>query len=183
MLMSPADTFAHMFGAHAAYPELAGKRVLITGLSAANGVDIARGFADHRARLAIQVDEPCPQTDVLGEILAPSALELHMLPGALAGADAIVAFARKAVALMGGLDVVINLIPLQMGVDSGGNGMGVFVREGKGRKAIRHLYGPSVNQLFSGVVVEIEEPLKQMLEDDLMKEVADEMRAVVGALK
>ena len=75
------------------------------------------------------------------------------------------------------------MIPLQMGVDSGGNGMGVFVREGKGRKAIRHLYGPSVNQLFSGVVVEIEEPLKQMLEDDLMKEVADEMRAVVGALK
>src|SRR6185295_5964021 len=40
-----------------AYPELAGKRVLITGLSSSCGVDIARAFADHKARLILQFDE------------------------------------------------------------------------------------------------------------------------------
>ena len=34
-----------------AYPELAGKRVLITGLTSACGVDIVRAFADHKVRL------------------------------------------------------------------------------------------------------------------------------------
>ena len=39
------------------YPELAGKRILITGLSAGLGVDIARAFADARCRLVLQIDE------------------------------------------------------------------------------------------------------------------------------
>lgn len=40
------------------------------------------------------------------------------------------------------------LIPLRAGSDPGGNGMGVFVRTGPGEKDIRHLYGPSPDQLF-----------------------------------
>lgn len=43
------------------------------------------------------------------------------------------------------------MLPLRGGEGSDGgasNGMGVFIRTGKGPKAIRHLYGPSPDQLF-----------------------------------
>ena len=40
-----------------AYPELAGKRVLITGLTSRCGVDIASGFAEHKGRLVLQFAE------------------------------------------------------------------------------------------------------------------------------
>ena len=39
-----------------AYPELAGKRVLITGITSTSGVDVVRAFAEHRARLVLQFD-------------------------------------------------------------------------------------------------------------------------------
>ena len=38
------------------YPELAGARVLITGISTETGVDIARGFAEVGCRLVLQID-------------------------------------------------------------------------------------------------------------------------------
>ena len=50
-----------------AYPELAGKRVLITGLSSSCGVDIARAFADHKARLILQFDEMSERTQAITE--------------------------------------------------------------------------------------------------------------------
>ncbi|MCK2095228.1 phage tail protein [Thauera aromatica] len=40
------------------------------------------------------------------------------------------------------------LIPLRAGAVDGGNGMGLFVRTGRGRTAIEHKYGPSPDQLF-----------------------------------
>lgn len=40
------------------------------------------------------------------------------------------------------------LMPLRAGKTDGGNGMGVFVRTGRGRDAIKHRYGPSPDQLF-----------------------------------
>ena len=54
-----------------AYPELAGKRVLVTGLSSSCGVDIARAFADHKARLILQFDEMNERTQAIAEIAAP----------------------------------------------------------------------------------------------------------------
>src|SRR5436190_2164580 len=53
-----------------AYPELAGKRVLITGLTSSCGVDIARAFADHKARLILQFDEMSERTQAIAEIAA-----------------------------------------------------------------------------------------------------------------
>lgn len=73
------------------------------------------------------------------------------------------------------------LVPLRAGVAAGGNGLGIFTRTGPGRKDIRHRYGPSVNQLFSGVVDRMKEPLIQSLEDDLLAEVSAEMRLAAGA--
>lgn len=40
------------------------------------------------------------------------------------------------------------LIPLRAGAVDGGNGLGIFVRTGRGRRAIKHKYGPSPDQLF-----------------------------------
>lgn len=94
------------------YGELAGARVLITGLSTDCGVDVARAFADHRGRLVIDVAAPTPESDVLGTLLAESASEVNLYTQACANADAAVRFAQTASQTYGGLDAVINLIPI-----------------------------------------------------------------------
>lgn len=106
MLMSTLDgveTFP-------AYPELAGKRVLLTGLSRTHGVDIARALAEHRTRLVLQVAEDCVETETVAEIAAQTALDMRLFTGLLADTDAAVRFARTAVKSFGGLDAVINII-------------------------------------------------------------------------
>ena len=40
-----------------AYPELVGKRVLVTGVTRRAGIDIARAFAEHRGRVILQFAE------------------------------------------------------------------------------------------------------------------------------
>lgn len=47
------------------------------------------------------------------------------------------------------------MVPRRAGTVSGGNGMGIFIRVGPGSKDIQHLYGPSVDQVFAGVIVGI----------------------------
>ena len=52
-----------------------------------------------------------------------------------------------------------------------GNGMGVFMRMGEGRKNYRHLYGPSVYQLFRytlnhGLVDEVAQDFERQLGDE-----------------
>lgn len=93
-----------------AYPELAGKRVLITGLTAACGVDIVRAFAEHKARLVLQLDDTS-ETHAIAEIAAPHALDIKAF-GPAAGTEAVTQLARSAVQAFGGLDVVVNLVPL-----------------------------------------------------------------------
>jgi 3-oxoacyl-[acyl-carrier protein] reductase len=96
------------------YPELAGKRVLITGLTSACGVDIVRAFAEHKARLVLQSAEDSSAMQTIAEIAAPEALEIRSY-GAVAGdKDDIVAFAKAAMQAYGGLDVVVNLVALDM---------------------------------------------------------------------
>ena len=96
-----------------AYPELAGKRVLITGLTSACGVDIVRAFADHRARLVLQLDEMSEKTEAIAEIAAPMAARTSRRSGrSAAEADAVAQFTRSVMMAFGGLDVVVNLVPL-----------------------------------------------------------------------
>lgn len=95
-----------------AYPELAGKRVLITGLSASCGVDIARAFADHKARLILQFEEMNERTQAIAEIVAPSALEIKAFGPVACEAEAVAQLARGVMQAFGGLDAVVNLVPL-----------------------------------------------------------------------
>ncbi|MEZ5818905.1 MAG: SDR family oxidoreductase [Hyphomicrobiaceae bacterium] len=91
------------------YPELAGKRVLVTGVSGPLGIDIVRAFAEARVRMVVQADEDGPETQAMAEIIAPHAMDVKLFPGALDGADAMLRFARDAAQKFGGLDIVVNL--------------------------------------------------------------------------
>ena len=95
-----------------AYPELAGKRILITGLSSRCGVDIARAFAEHKCRLVLQFAEASEAMEALAEIVAPHALETKMYGQIGHDTEEVAKFARTAIKALGGLDAVINLVPL-----------------------------------------------------------------------
>ena len=94
------------------YPELAGKRVLITGVSSACGVDVARAFAEHRARLILQFAEESEAMQGVAEMVAPTALDVEVYGPVGSDSDAIVQFSRTVAQSFGRLDVVINLVPL-----------------------------------------------------------------------
>jgi NAD(P)-dependent dehydrogenase (short-subunit alcohol dehydrogenase family) len=119
MLMTPSASLEQFFGAVETYPELAGKRVLITGVTAAHGVDIARAFAEHRARLVLHVADSSDEMAALGEVLAPVAAELNLFTNPLTTADEIAVFARRAMSVYGGIDAVVVLAPLTLGATDG----------------------------------------------------------------
>lgn len=96
------------------YPELAGKRVLVTGLTSACGVDIVRSFAEHRCRLVLQLDEESEATQAIAEIAAPHALDIKAFGPIDRAPDDVVDFARSAAKAFGGLEVVVNLVPLSL---------------------------------------------------------------------
>jgi 3-oxoacyl-[acyl-carrier protein] reductase len=98
-----------------AFPELAGKRVLITGLTSRCGVDVARAFAEHKGRLVLQFAEESAAMETVAELVAPDALEVKAYGPVGGETDDAVEFARTAMAAFGGLDVVINLVPLDAG--------------------------------------------------------------------
>ncbi len=123
MLIS--DTGAFDFGHDTCAPAraLQGKRVLVTGVSASSGVDIARSFAEAGARVVLQCVDASPEIEALATLLAPIATELSVHSTPLSGADQIVAFARGAVAEFGGLDMVVNVVPLDGAAPTAGASM------------------------------------------------------------
>jgi 3-oxoacyl-[acyl-carrier protein] reductase len=94
------------------YGELAGVRTLITGLSPECGVDVARAFADHKARLVLHMGESSPEMDALVPLLNETAYDIKLFADTCEDSDEVVRFAQKAVQAFGSLDVVINLIPV-----------------------------------------------------------------------
>jgi NAD(P)-dependent dehydrogenase (short-subunit alcohol dehydrogenase family) len=120
MLMTSVDEFNLEAEAFGVYPELAGKRVLITGVTSQQGVDLVRAFAEHRARLILQLDEANEATLALLEHAAPLAIDLSVTAERLTDNDSIVRFARKSVAEFGGVDIVINIVTLDPGSAANG---------------------------------------------------------------
>lgn len=91
------------------YPELAGARVVITGLTSDMGVDIARAFAELKAQLIVQSPESSPEMTELAALLAASASDMKLFNTPFADGNAAVRFAQSAAQTFGGVDVVINL--------------------------------------------------------------------------
>lgn len=92
-----------------AYPELAGARVMITGLSTSIGVDLARSFAERRARLMIQTGERSPEMVELTALLAATAGDLTLIDVPFSKAATPTRFAQRAAEGLGAIDAVINL--------------------------------------------------------------------------
>lgn len=100
------------------YPELAGARVLITGLESRHGVDIARAFAEHGCRLVLQTPALDTALDVLLETLAREAGGVHITEGSIGDEEAALKCAQAAAGVYGGLDAVVNLARLdETGLD------------------------------------------------------------------
>jgi NAD(P)-dependent dehydrogenase (short-subunit alcohol dehydrogenase family) len=97
-----------------AYPELAGKRVLVTGITTSFGIDFVRAFADHRTRLILQFAEESEPARAIAEVAAPAALDVRAFGPVERSAEAAGQFARAAVRAFNGLDVAINLVPLSL---------------------------------------------------------------------
>jgi 3-oxoacyl-[acyl-carrier protein] reductase len=89
--------------------ELAGARVLITGLTSSLGVDIARAFADMKTRLVVHTNDLSPEITALVALLSQSAREIKLFTNAMTGVEATIQFAQRAAQAYGGLDAVINL--------------------------------------------------------------------------
>lgn len=97
---------------HGLFPELAGARVLITGLLPGHGVDIARAFADVGCRLIIQAPHVSPELEVLLEIIAERAEEVSLVGEPVRDTATAMAFSQGAAMAYGGLEVVVNLARL-----------------------------------------------------------------------
>jgi NAD(P)-dependent dehydrogenase (short-subunit alcohol dehydrogenase family) len=109
MFMSVIDNSA----TSARYGELAGARVMITGVAPSHGVDIARAFADHKARLVLQTASSAdPETTALIAVLAESAHEIKVFDDALDTEAAATRFAQTGTQTYGSVDAVINVIPV-----------------------------------------------------------------------
>lgn len=104
------------------FPDVLGVRVLITGLTIDNGVDVGRAFAEHKAQLVLQSPDSSPEFNALVPLLAAEAAETNLYNDAIDNEDAAVQLAQKASQIYGGLDVVINLIDVDLAklpVDAG----------------------------------------------------------------
>lgn len=91
------------------YAELAGARVLLTGVSPTSGVDLARGFADHKCRLVLQTASDAPEMTALAALMAETASDMQVFTQQLDGNEAV-RFAQGPAQRFGGLDVAINLV-------------------------------------------------------------------------
>ena len=106
MFMSVVDSVPGV----SVYPELAGGRVLLTGVTSAAGVDVARAFASHRTLLIVQSADTSPAMTEVAALLAASATELKLFNDALETRDAACHFAQTASQVHGGIDATVNLI-------------------------------------------------------------------------
>jgi NAD(P)-dependent dehydrogenase (short-subunit alcohol dehydrogenase family) len=94
------------------YPELAGKRVLVTGVAERHGAELARAFAGHRCRLVVETGgSAAHRCDSVQEIGAVAA-SLRALPADFSDAAGIDRFADAALKAYDGLDVLINVTSL-----------------------------------------------------------------------
>jgi 3-oxoacyl-[acyl-carrier protein] reductase len=89
--------------------ELARSRILVTGLTALAGVDVARSFAELRARLVVHTTDLSPELIELVALLSQSAGEIRLHTHDISTADTAAAFAQTSAQAYGGLEAAINL--------------------------------------------------------------------------
>jgi len=112
MLMSVVE---EAIGANASmqlHPELAGKRILVTGVTRRIGVELITALSDHKARLIVNYAEDSAKMQALSELITPAAMDLRVYNDALASPEDIARFTRATAQIHGGLDAVVNFLHL-----------------------------------------------------------------------
>jgi hypothetical protein len=71
-------------------------------------------------------------------------------------------------------------MPLRSGKTEGGNGLGVFIRTGTGKRDLKHLYGLSVDQVFRNVIDAIAPDVETELEEALLRQARYEFAKALG---
>ena len=71
-------------------------------------------------------------------------------------------------------------MPLRGGKAEGGNGMGVFIRTGTGKRDLKHLPGLSVDQVFKSVIDTIAPDVETELEEALLRQARYEFAKALG---
>jgi 3-oxoacyl-[acyl-carrier protein] reductase len=89
--------------------EFAQARILITGLTAAAGIDVARSFADLQARLIVHTAELSPELIELAAVLTQTAGDIRLHTQDISSADGAATFAQTSAQAYGGLDAAINM--------------------------------------------------------------------------
>lgn len=89
--------------------EFAQARILITGLTATSGIDIARSFADLQARLIVHTAELSPELIELAAVLTQTAGDIRLHTQNISSADSAAAFAQTSAQAYGGLDAAVNM--------------------------------------------------------------------------
>src|SRR3569623_380260 len=89
--------------------ELSRARILITGLAANAGVDVARTFADLNVRLVVHTTELSPELVELFAFLSQSASEIRLHTLDISSANLAARFAQTSAQAFGGLDAAINM--------------------------------------------------------------------------
>ena len=115
MLMSVSPRMIGGLKTMPVYPEITGKRILVTGVTATSGVDLVAAFSDHGARLIVNYAEDSDETRALNELLTHSAEDLRVYHDALADTGETTRFIQTAAQIHGGLDGVINFVHLGAG--------------------------------------------------------------------
>ena len=115
------------------YPELAGARVLITGLTSEAGFEVARVFAEHRSRLVVISNDSSPAMTEVAALLGEAAAELRLYNEGSYAPEDLVRLVQRVAGEVGGFDVVINLSHLDEGcsqaVDNGSDLEGVVAEK------------------------------------------------------
>lgn len=89
--------------------EFAQARILITGLTATAGIDVARSFADLQARLIVHTAELSPELIELAAVLTQTAGDIRLHTQDISSANSAAAFAQTSAQAYGGLDAAINM--------------------------------------------------------------------------
>jgi 3-oxoacyl-[acyl-carrier protein] reductase len=89
--------------------EFAQSRILITGLTATAGIDVARSFAELEARLIVHTAELSPELIELAALLTQTAGDIRLHTQDISSANSAAAFAQTSAQAYGGLDAAINM--------------------------------------------------------------------------